>query len=164
MRSGLSIASGLRTIRGFILAARAIDAHLEESIFRVVTLLPLLAFVDGWLLRKLTSTQHKVGLWPQVLANPATYFNCYMAVWAAASIAQIGWSPEDAIVLAMLGVLWLICAGTLAAGYSLARLLRPTPGVCRHCGYSTIGNTSGQCPECGRRVPCAASNKTETGN
>ena len=104
VRSGLSIGVGSAGLFvGFQFWLRAhIDAHLGgEAFFGSLTLLPLLAFVDGWLLRKLTSTQHKVGLWPQVLANPATYFNCYMAVWAGnarRSVANMRWHTRRGIL------------------------------------------------------------------
>jgi hypothetical protein len=50
--------------------------------------------------------------------------------------------------------LWIVCAGagtlTVLTGWMIRRVrYRNRLGACRQCGYSTTGNISGVCPECG---------------
>ncbi|MCC6361329.1 MAG: hypothetical protein IT450_21540 [Phycisphaerales bacterium] len=68
-----------------------------------------------------------------------------------------------AVVTAHPSVPWpLVCAVYPLPAYLIAGLAatvarrslpaEPGPGCCRNCGYDLTGNTSGRCPECGRRV------------
>ena len=59
--------------------------------------------------------------------------------------------------------LWMPFVGALIpAVIAWKRLRRPLPGHCRKCGYDLTGNTSGTCPECGRKTD-AQPIRTNTG-
>ena len=62
-------------------------------------------------------------------------------------------APRWVFTAATDGLAALILAGPgVALAVWLARRPRPRPGRCAGCGYDLTGNTSGRCPECGRKA------------
>ncbi len=98
--------------------------------------------------------------------------------WLQFSYQQTGWTPfcqRSSIFLADVGYSWrfyardclsvrfplgiLILLSLAVAAYPLIppfrMLSRKRRGLCVGCGYNLMGNTSGRCSECGRRIPAA---------
>jgi len=49
--------------------------------------------------------------------------------------------------------LWpLFCVGFVGTALLWRWDQRPPPGHCQSCGYNLTGNTSGVCPECGKKI------------
>jgi hypothetical protein len=46
---------------------------------------------------------------------------------------------------------WAAAAAVVVAG-SIYKQIVAMRGCCRRCGYCLTGNTSGVCPECGRKI------------
>lgn len=68
------------------------------------------------------------------------------------AITRLGPSTVAFVVMLLWFLLVFAVLSPLLARRLLRTSLRAARGQCLRCGYDLRGNTSGVCPECGRRV------------
>jgi hypothetical protein len=97
--------------------------------------------------------------WPDRMRSRAIHavgWTCIAIVFTlAAGIALVFWGPQPPWVGVVMGIVFPVLWFAPVIQYQRkAQLLenREFDGLCLSCGFDLVGNTSGVCPNCGRRV------------
>ena len=70
---------------------------------------------------------------------------------------------SDLVVPTWAWAVWWIAWTVVMWRHWAREHIKLMPGRCRGCGYDLTGNTSGECPECGRLAPLESGDKSESG-